>query len=530
MVFSNDIFKALYSGRYLRWFGQFPHHSTFTFNPVVNHLTRDSFNWLGNLGLIEVYETAGYTGLQVLRGVLVLITVFCIHSLFDWNRHPIFLLTFFFVVMSLSQKFILRTAIVAAPALALLIWTWVRSEYDDRKNYLWLIPVLLMVWSQIHGSYQLGLALYLLLIAGELLDRAILRSSLTTRAIIRYGSVLLLSVLAVTFVKPFPDYSFPNQVTGITKRVLPVNFDRSGPDSGDKITQRDFLGRPFTLPAIQERYNRVDPPDRSTSETSSWYFWLRNQLQTTIWGESVFRSDEFAFPFDRLQFLSVRSGLFLGIVSLVILLLPPYRPVFSVWIPIAAFLILGSGYLRTVGYLGLVPVALLSLQLRGPLSRNLKGILWTPMPIYACMLAIALLIGNAGSLTVNGTLEKLTGNAGHEIGWGQHQRMAPDVPRILVQKYPDQRFFNSYNAGSYLIWQWWPHKKVFVDTKFSAYAPSFKKFVTQTPLPEILRAKNLRHAVFERHHFWNYYFSSEQNWAFLISDPYFAAYKRNQPL
>ncbi len=168
LVSSNDIFKALYSGRYLWWFGQFPHHSTFTFSPVLEFLPRDSFNWLGNLILLGVFQTTGYTGLQLLRGLIVAVIVGLVHSLFDWDRNPIFLVLLFFVITALGQKLLIRTAMVAAPGLTVLLWIGTAGwDREDRTIY-WLFPLVLLVWSQIHGSYQLGAGVLVVFLIGDL--------------------------------------------------------------------------------------------------------------------------------------------------------------------------------------------------------------------------------------------------------------------------------------------------------------------------------------------------------------------------
>lgn len=148
--------------------------------------------WLGQLILYGAYAAAGWTGLVLLRATAVAIAAF----------------------------FLTRVALRAAPvpfAIAVVAWALVLSEitwtdrpqlftmalfpllFDlllaaraGRTRLLAVVPPLLLVWTNLHGGYVLGLALVAIFAA---------EAVLTWRRPALFAVVALLS-LAVTFVDP----------------------------------------------------------------------------------------------------------------------------------------------------------------------------------------------------------------------------------------------------------------------------------------------------------------------------------------
>ncbi len=236
-----------------------------------------------------------------------------------------------------------------------------------------------------------------------------------------------------------------------------------------------------------------------------------------------FRSAEYDFPLDELNFLFVRSALLLGGIGLLFLIFGVRNHVLAVLFPYLALGILGLGYLRTVGYLGIIPVLVLAANYRSH-SWNL---LRRPV-VVTFMVSVVLVLGSASFyVSVKGLGSRFSGNSNHEIGYGRHYERDPAVPRYVLQNYPAQRFFNSYGLGSYLVWRWWPQKKVFIDTKMTAYDSEFQKKIVETPLPEILSNRNLHHALVEAGDHWDRYFPRTEEWSAIISRNQMAVYEKN---
>jgi len=531
LILANDIFKALYSGRYLWFFTEFPHHSTFTFNAVRDFLPRNAYNWLGNLILMGVFEFSGYTGLQVFRGLIVFSIVIVIHSLFDWERHPFFLLLFFFVVMAISQKLLVRTAIFAVPGITFLFWIGILSWGEGPPKGFWWFPLVLLIWSQLHGSYQLGLGVLILFLLGDVLDRTSWPFGIPWGSLARFLAIVSLSVLAVTFVKPYPDYSFVNRVNLVVQRFSPVDEEQRE-RAEDQQKQRSTIGRPSTLPELNKSGNEEEEASNENAtnesppktEDQSWFYdRFKSLLQSTVFPRKEFRSAEFHFPLDRQNFLFVRSSLFLGAVGLLVFLLGIRKHFFALGLPFLALLVLGLGYLRTVGYLGIVPVMILAVHYR---NRS-WSIIRRPPVVIPLLVVLGILLGLSVYVSATGPVSGFTGGSNHEIGYGHHQRVRPELVDEILTEYPDQRFFNSYGIGSYLIWRWWPYKQVFVDTKWSAYHPEFQERIVRTPLPKTLRSLELDHAMVEESDHWDRYFGRSEKWSSIDSKEETVAYERD---
>ncbi|MFB6355068.1 MAG: hypothetical protein ABEJ65_00945, partial [bacterium] len=93
-----------------------------------------------------------------------------------------------------------------------------------------------------------------------------------------------------------------------------------------------------------------------------------------------------------------------------------------------------------------------------------------------------------------GTLERVFNYRGHRFGHGEYFKFSEKSPNYVLEHYPNERFYNSYGIGAYLIWKWWPRKKVFVDSKNLAYDTQFMSQVLRNPRP-LIRQLNLQHAI-----------------------------------
>jgi len=87
------------------------------------------------------------------------------------------------------------------------------------------------------------------------------------------------------------------------------------------------------------------------------------------------------------------------------------------------------------------------------------------------------------------------GTSFYRAGFGKHPRFSDSVPEYALEKYPGKNGYNHYNYGTYLIWKWWPDKRVFVDSKSSAYKPEFMKKYKNTYDFNLIEEYELDHAI-----------------------------------
>lgn len=468
-IYATDVWKALYSGRYLRWFGQFPHHSTFTFSPVKEFLARDGFNWLGNVFFFNVHEFWGLIGIQLIRPILALTVFLLLHSLMDHRINAWTFLILVLFIFGIHQKLTLRTAIFSVPCSVLFSLFLIRSR---DKNHLWLyaIPPLLVLWGNLHGSFLLGIVLFCLYGAGQILDHLIgpQNPSPPLRTIV---ITLALSITGIVFVKPFPMIHVHNA------HNLPLIDDPSRGQIKNKKTTSEFSHR------------------RNRSEREfSLPVQITRSVRNIIFSSKPGRSVEFQSPLRRGDLLFVWIGLLAGGLLLAVFVRTRSYRSFAWSLTISGLTIVSLTTIRTIGYFVLIggPITLFLANYRG-------GFFWkNHVVLYLHSLLVALLAGTILAFSLTGKVNYLTGFNEQKIGVGPIRKFSNEIPDFVLANHAHEKVFNGYSIGSFLVWRWWPHKKVFQDTKISAYHPRFQ-FARKTLSPaELFSRYKLRLAVVER--------------------------------
>lgn len=519
-LYAQDLFKALYSGRYLQWFHQFPHHSTFTFHETVDFLGRNSFNWFGNLIFYGVYVSGGYSGLQLFRNLLIVFAGAVFHAFSDWDYHPLVLIILTVGLYGLSQNLLVRTAIFAVPFTLLVLWLWEQYRFEGKNQYLWFYPVLFLFWGNMHGSYLIGFGILVLLTLGDGIDGLIGDRNLFDSIQVKYLLLLAMVLVVIVGVKPSFDNKLFTKSSDLITTITQVAGDQAENQDSSDDTYRSLPGNPSDVPLIREKigvhrlkgHGSPELSQRTWSE--SLYQLVRRMLTQTLFEMNRFRSDEFEFPFSRPNLLLTRANFFVAFIGVLVFLMRPLKIRLSYLLPFLAVLVVGLGYMRTVGYISLVGIPIIFSKYR----RDLKGVdfgLDNPWVLISAIVAISLLIGNVGSHLARGSIHEFTRNDGHRLGWGTIDRYEDRFAEELLRDYPGEKFFNSYGLGSFLAWKWWPHKKVFIDSKYSAYARSFKKRFIGMTLPEQLQRENIDYGVLETGNLWLVYFLHSDDWTIL---------------
>lgn len=526
-LYANDLWKALYSGRYLALFRNFPNHATFTHSPTINFLQRDAINWLGNLSILGIHQIGGLIGLQIFRGLMLGFFGAFVLSILQWRRNPLVLLGLVFFGYGIEQKLLLRTAIFAVPMLTIFIWVWNQYSLRCDSRYLWMIPPTLILWSNLHGSFLVGMVLFLLLGIGEFFDQYFQskdKKSLSRSLLLVMG----ITVLLLPIVKPFPampvlDEMIPNNLSEQTiSKEESTNLQNSS-TGNKKFKQRHYLGRPDLLPEINEVISKEnDKTTRSSPESTMGI--LQKHLKSIVFPRQRFRSSEFQSPFEVSEQLMVRINLLIAPLVLIVLWFVGAGS--STWLATGGILILGLSSVRATAYitLALVPLAGMETSRSNCLSGFRAGS--RNFVHLASIIALGLLGGNILSLSMTNNIRRLTGNHGHILGVGAQERFSRTMAQNILNNYRDQRFFNSYNSGTFLIWSWWPHKKVFVDSKWSAYHPQFRRYYATTPLPKVLKQRNIHHALSEKNNYWTLFFVRSDEWEVIARNGNMFFYQR----
>ena len=201
---TQDSWLALVGGRYVAAHG-IPHHDTLFF---VTHGARwIDQQWLAQLLIYDLYRVGGLVLYELFYVVLMMagvgLAIAAGRALGGSERHLLWVLPLA-GALYFAGSFNIRTQGFALPLFAATLWLLAREARGagDRRVY-WVLP-LLVLWSNLHGSATLGVALTMLcgavLIGQDLAAKGWRRPWQTVRA---RGLVLLIAAPICLLITPY---------------------------------------------------------------------------------------------------------------------------------------------------------------------------------------------------------------------------------------------------------------------------------------------------------------------------------------
>lgn len=137
--------------------------------------------WGASLAFYFIQDNFGDVGLQLFKSILLLITFFFIVLIiklrrkvfFPDKKFPILNFLFFFVCLQPIMVFIFSLRCHHFTFMFFAIWLYVLEKARLEKNYriLYCLPLLMIIWSNIHGGCFMGLGVTGLYIIGEFLNK-----------------------------------------------------------------------------------------------------------------------------------------------------------------------------------------------------------------------------------------------------------------------------------------------------------------------------------------------------------------------
>ena len=147
-----------------------------TMKPVLEGVfsyTRSGQYWLNHSWLSEVVMFLLYKwgGLLALSGMVAVLAVSSEAFVYSQMEGPDLLKGFILILSCLVVALVwsprpemFSLVLMAVVGYLLYLYKW------KRRNYLWLLPVIFILWANLHGGYALGLILIGMMIAGEVLN------------------------------------------------------------------------------------------------------------------------------------------------------------------------------------------------------------------------------------------------------------------------------------------------------------------------------------------------------------------------
>lgn len=189
-----DLWGYLSFGRLFWETGRFPYQDVFAYLPTLSPWIYHE--WLTGVVFSPLYQTLGAPGLQVVKYVLGLTTLWLIYATARRRgAEPIAALWALFLVQGfLATGYSpVRAQVFTYTFFPLTLYILETTRFTGRWPRLWLLVPIMVVWANLHGGFLAGLGLIFLYGLGEALSR---------RPFLPYGGILVLSGLA-TLINPY---------------------------------------------------------------------------------------------------------------------------------------------------------------------------------------------------------------------------------------------------------------------------------------------------------------------------------------
>lgn len=523
-----------------------PDFSQFYSTPVNLNILDLRYTWLGDILFALVYRTSGDFGLQIFR-----LTMMGLSAGMLWDIHrrkPSSFLYFMLIIFFLTtyQIQLVRNALFSLPLLTALYWIWWKIRFQQQKQLIWWIPVLLTFWSFLHGTFLIGDALFFFMFLGEVYqwlsdknpkpsssaqhkkkrkkkttedapDSTISDSGFESTR--RMAIALVLSFIGTVSFNPYATIILRHMmgnhwwlIIGAGIILMAIVFLVPG------VIARIVKFKAFLLLLMRlvitviviafigwigyRIQNTLSHNDFGLGKATKV---VLNSLVFTFKSNGLISAD-FRSPWDHLDeiyiILSFISGVFI-LFLLVIKKSVPRALVFS-YVPL---LILAAGYKRTAGYLGMFSVIFILIVFKDLNVPWKKTWLSVTNLVIILFLAFAVLFspGKAG----------LWDN--HVAGPGRIPWFSEACPDYVFQKEGDAPVFTNVTNGGYLLLKWFPRKRVFVDGFFAPHKGKafkiYRRILRQHNPNRLYRKYSIRRAIVtHRDLAWLSLFSSSRSW------------------
>jgi hypothetical protein len=219
-IFPSGIWRSLVTGKYILQTKIFPYKDIFSFTAENNWI---AYSWLAEIIFYKI-SLFGFYWLSLFRAVLVTLTFAIVFKAF-YNRTESLPGTLFIILLSFFVSILDPFFMDRAPLFSFFfvaIYGFILSEYKyKKKDYLWAIPVIMVLWVNMHILFVMGFVLLFLFVSGELIETFLLtkkmkkenrneyeeKMNLTPKQIRKLGKVILWTFL-VCFLNPYGYHLF----------------------------------------------------------------------------------------------------------------------------------------------------------------------------------------------------------------------------------------------------------------------------------------------------------------------------------
>ena len=137
-------------------------HDKDVFTYTVNQNEYIALHWLYQVVIYLIYSITSYEGLTVFNSILVLISFLLVFRIMTLKKVPIPLSIFglLLILLTIQIRFNFRPEIFTW-VFTLLLLNILEQYFNNRKNYLYLMPIIMILWINLHGLFIIGIFIML---------------------------------------------------------------------------------------------------------------------------------------------------------------------------------------------------------------------------------------------------------------------------------------------------------------------------------------------------------------------------------
>jgi len=152
--------------------------------------------WLAQVVFYTAWDSFGIKGIILLRSIILASTLLIIYINLKQDTNPLLLSVSLFLTGKVLLYFTGERPQMFAFPIVCMLTSLIEGYRKKRRRWFYFLPLLMLLWANLHGSYILGDALLLILIIVELIKYSSGKSEFNKKEISRF---LLINILAMGF-------------------------------------------------------------------------------------------------------------------------------------------------------------------------------------------------------------------------------------------------------------------------------------------------------------------------------------------
>jgi tetratricopeptide (TPR) repeat protein len=150
-----DLGFHLNSGKYIVENFSFPDKDVFTYTSTNNDYV--DLQWLFQVIIFVLYNITGYVGLSIFVTILSLLLLYLLTLRHRFLKIPLSISCIFFFTsyLIIESRLVLRPELFTFIFITIILF-WLDKYYYTRKKNLYLLPVVMLIWCNVHSLFVLG--------------------------------------------------------------------------------------------------------------------------------------------------------------------------------------------------------------------------------------------------------------------------------------------------------------------------------------------------------------------------------------